>query len=110
MTRRKYYLSAAFAGLFAISASAADAADKVKIGILVPLSGPTAQFGINIRNGVELALEDMKASGDTKALAANVELVYADVPAPNAAASAAQRLISQDGVVGIIGSFVSSIT
>ncbi len=31
-------------------------------------------------------------------------------PAPNAAAAATQRLISQDGVVGIVGSFVSSIT
>lgn len=110
MTRRKYYLAAAFAGLLAISASVAEAADKVKIGILIPLSGPTAQFGINIRNGVELALEDVKAAGGIKSLGADVELVYADVPAPNAAASAVQRLISQDGVVGIIGSFVSSIT
>jgi branched-chain amino acid transport system substrate-binding protein len=111
MTRHRYYLSAAISGLLAISASVADAADKVKIGILVPLSGPTAQFGINIRNGVELALEDVKAAGGIKSLGgAEVELVYADVPAPNAAASAAQRLISQDGVVGIIGSFVSSIT
>lgn len=110
MSRRTFYLSAAVAGALALSASIAIAADKVKIGILVPLSGPTAQFGINIRNGVELALEDMKASGDTKALAADVELVYADVPAPNAAAAALQRLVSQDGVVGIIGSFVSSTT
>lgn len=110
MFRRKSYLSAALVGALALSATIANAADKVKIGILVPLSGPTAQFGINIRNGVELALEDMKTSGDAKALAANVELVYADVPAPNAAAAAVQRLVSQDGVVGIIGSFVSSTT
>jgi branched-chain amino acid transport system substrate-binding protein len=96
--------------LLALPASVAGAADAVKIGILVPLSGPTAQFGINIRNGVELALEDVKAAGGIKSLGADVELVYADVPAPSAAASAVQRLISQDGVVGVIGSFVSSIT
>ncbi len=96
--------------MLALPASVAGAADAVKIGILVPLSGPTAQFGINIRNGVELALEDVKAAGGIKSLGADVELVYADVPAPSAAASAVQRLISQDGVVGVIGSFVSSIT
>jgi branched-chain amino acid transport system substrate-binding protein len=110
MPHRKLLLSAALAGLLAISASIVQAADKVKIGILVPLSGPAAQFGINIRNGVELALEDVKAAGGIKSLSADVELVYADVPAPNAAASAVQRLISQEGVVGIIGSFVSSTT
>jgi branched-chain amino acid transport system substrate-binding protein len=110
MLRRKTYLSAALASAMALSTTLASAADKVKIGILVPLSGPTAQFGINIRNGVELALEDMKANGDAKATANDVELVYADVPAPNAAAAAVQRLVSQDGVVGIVGSFVSSTT
>ncbi|MDR3469175.1 MAG: ABC transporter substrate-binding protein [Xanthobacteraceae bacterium] len=98
------------AALATLAASNAWSAEPVKIGILVPLSGPTAQFGNNIRNGVELALEDMKETGGLKALGADVELVYADVPAPNAAAAATQRLISQDGVVGIIGSFVSSIT
>ncbi len=108
--RKKFSLGFAFAALAALAASHAWSAEPVKVGILVPLSGPTAQFGINIRNGVELALEDMKQSGALKPLGADVKLVYADVPAPNAAAAATQRLISQDGVVGIIGSFVSSIT
>lgn len=98
------------AAAFGLSVSSASAADPVKIGVLVPLSGPTAQFGINVRNGVELALEDVKAAGGIKSLGANVELVYADVPAPNAAAAAVQRLVSQENVVGIVGSFVSSIT
>jgi branched-chain amino acid transport system substrate-binding protein len=88
----------------------APAAEPVKIGVLVPLSGSTSQFGINTRNGVRLALEDIKAAGGIKSLGADVELVYADVPAPNAAAAAVQRLVSQDKVVGIVGSFVSSTT
>lgn len=108
--RKKLSLGAGLVALAALIGSHAWSAEPVKIGVLVPLSGPTAQFGINIRNGVELALEDMKESGALKDLGADVELVYADVPAPNAAAAATQRLISQDGVVGIIGSFVSSIT
>jgi branched-chain amino acid transport system substrate-binding protein len=103
---------AAVAGIAAFGASFeyAPAAEPVKIGVLVPLSGSTSQFGINTRNGVRLALEDIKAAGGIKSLGADVELVYADVPAPNAAAAAVQRLVSQDKVVGIVGSFVSSTT
>lgn len=111
MMRRKLMLAAAaFVAATGTGLCGARAADPVKIGVLVPLSGPTSQFGINVRNGVELALEDVKAAGDIKSLGADVQLVYADVPAPNAAAAAVQRLVSQDKVVGIIGSFVSSTT
>ncbi len=108
--RRRVSFGIVLVAVAAFAGAQAFAADPVKIGVLVPLSGPTAQFGINVRNGVELALEDMKDSGALKALGADVQLVYADVPAPNAASAATQRLISQDGVVGIVGSFVSSIT
>ncbi|MGY4505805.1 branched-chain amino acid transport system substrate-binding protein [Bradyrhizobium sp. GM24.11] len=93
-----------------IVGSQAWGAEPVKIGVLIPLSGSMAQFGGNVRNGVELALEDMKESGALASLGAPVELVYADVPAPNAAGAATQRLISQAGVVGIVGAFASSIT
>jgi len=90
---------------------AAQAQQPVKIGVPLPLSGPNAQFGINIRNGLDLALADINAAGGIKSLGgAKVELVFADVPAPNAAGAATQRLISQDQVVGLVGSFVSSIT
>ncbi|WP_245200039.1 ABC transporter substrate-binding protein [Herbaspirillum sp. LeCh32-8] len=82
-------------------------AEKLKVGALFPLSGANAQFGANARNGMELALEDINKNrpADDK-----VELVFADVPTPNGAAAAVQRLVSQDGVAAIIGSFVSSIT
>jgi branched-chain amino acid transport system substrate-binding protein len=82
-------------------------AEVLKIGAIFPLSGANAQFGANARNGMELALEDINKN---RAAADKVQLVFADVPAPNGAAAAVQRLVSQDGVVGIIGSFVSSIT
>lgn len=84
----------------------AASAETVNIGIVLPLSGPNAQFGINAKNGIEQALEDIKPSLGSL----DVKLVYADVPAPNAAAAAVQRLVSQNQVVGIVGSFVSSIT
>jgi len=88
--------------------SAPALAEKVNIGVVLPLSGANAQFGISSRNGIELALADMKSQGKLGDL--DVNLVYADVPAPNAAGAAVQRLISQNQVVGVVGSFVSSIT
>lgn len=101
---RKFAISiAAVASL--TGASFQTSAETVKIGVVLPLSGPNAQFGINARTGIEMALEDIKSKGDV-----DVQLVYADVPEPNAAASAVQRLVSRERVVGIVGSFASSIT
>src|SRR5690625_2394655 len=88
-----------------VGASFQVSAETVKIGVVLPLSGPSAQFGINARTGIEMAPEGIKEKGDV-----DVELVYADVPEPNAAASAVQRLVSRERVVGIVGSFASSIT
>lgn len=105
---RSCRLAAVFA-TFALGC--AHAQEVVKIGVVLPLSGPNAQFGQNSRNGIELALADINGSGGVKSLGgAKVELVYADVPAPGAAAAATQRLVSQDKVVGVVGAFASSIT
>ncbi|ANY14593.1 ABC transporter substrate-binding protein [Bordetella pseudohinzii] len=90
----------------ALLGPAAASAETVNIGIVLPLSGPNAQFGINAKNGIEQALQDIKPGLGSL----DVKLVYADVPAPNAAAAAVQRLVSQNQVVGIVGAFVSSIT
>src|ERR671919_40645 len=38
-------------------------AATVKIGAASPLTGPQAHIGIDIRNGVQLAIEDANASG-----------------------------------------------
>ncbi len=102
MLRKLAICLAAAASLSGVSVQAH--AETVKIGVVLPLSGANAQFGINARNGIEMALEDLKAKG------ADVKLVYADVPEPNAAAAAVQRLVSRENVVGIVGSFASSIT
>ncbi|WP_138470576.1 ABC transporter substrate-binding protein [Poseidonocella sp. HB161398] len=95
----------------AAAAAAAETPGTVKVGVVLPLSGANAKFGATSRNGIELALQGINAAGGIKGLGgARLELVYADVPTPNAAGSAVQRLVMQDKVVGVIGSFVSSIT
>ncbi|AMS45177.1 ABC transporter substrate-binding protein [Aminobacter aminovorans] len=84
----------------------------INVGVVLPLSGPSAQFGINSKNGLELAVEELNAAGGIKALGgAQIRLIVADsTSAPTAAATAAQRLIAQNEVVAVIGAYVSSLT
>lgn len=100
----------AFVSVMAWSSALAQA-PTVKVGIVLPLSGPNAQFGQNSRAGIEMALERINKAGGIASLnGAKLELVYADVPAPGAAAAATQRLVSQDKVVAVVGAFASGIT
>lgn len=92
-------------------AGTARAADDVVVGVIQPLSGPNAQFGIGAQRGTELAAQMINAAGGIKALGgAKIKLVAADVPTPNTAAATTQRLISQNGVSAVVGAFVSSTT
>jgi branched-chain amino acid transport system substrate-binding protein len=115
MNRRAFLKSLAGAGALSAGAAAPPAfgaAKPVNIGVILPLSGPNAQFGINSRNGIEFAADDVNAAGGIKVLGgAKINLVVADAaPTPAAAAAAAQRLVAQNDVTAVIGAFVSSLT
>ncbi|MEW6123659.1 MAG: ABC transporter substrate-binding protein [Pseudomonadota bacterium] len=102
---------AAGAVAFSLFAEPVRAAEDVVVGVIQPLSGPNAQFGIGAQRGTELAAEMINAAGGIKSLGgAKIKLVAADVPTPNTAASTTQRLISQNGVSAVVGAFVSSTT
>jgi branched-chain amino acid transport system substrate-binding protein len=84
----------------------------INIGVIQPLSGANAQFGINCRNGIELAADEINAAGGIKALGgAKINLVVSDATSnPTTSASAAQRLIAQNELTAVIGAFASSLT
>ena len=97
-------LSAMVLGALVTCQTSVPAQESIKIGVVMPLSGPNAQFGRNSLNGIQLALDDVNGAGGIKSLGgAKIELAVADVPQPSAAAAAPQRLISQDNLVGVIG-------
>lgn len=101
------------AGTFASLPMAAQAQPKeINVGVILPLSGANAQFGINSRNGIELVADEINAAGGIKSLGgARIKLTVADgTSTPTTAASVAQRLISQNEVVAILGAFASSLT
>jgi branched-chain amino acid transport system substrate-binding protein len=83
----------------------AAAQGRVKIGALVPLTGPLAEFGGNFQKGAQLALDHLKAGG------LDLELVVADsetsaVPAQ----AAARKLVLVDKVPVLLGAAASGVT
>ena len=84
----------------------------INIGVIQPLSGANAQFGVNSRNGIELVADAINASGGIKALGgAKINLVVSDATSnPSTASAVAQRLITQNELTAILGAFVSSLT
>ena len=103
--------TAAFlAAPYVISSSRAEA-PAVNVGVIMPLSGPNAQFGINGRNGIELAADEINAAGGIAELGgAKINLVVADATStPTTAGNVAQRLIQQD-ITAVLGAFASSLT
>ena len=112
-TRRGVLLGAAAASSAALLSRRATAQPPtVNVGVVLPLSGANAQFGLNSRNGIELVAEEINAAGGIKALGGvKINLVVADATStPTTAATVAQRLITQNEVTAILGAFASSLT
>lgn len=99
MIRRHFLLAGA--AVAALAAGPALAADTVKVGILLPMSGPFSQYGKQMQNGIELFL---KSHGDTVA-GKQIRIVIKDDGgiAPDRARRAAQDLIVRDKVDVLAG-------
>ena len=81
--------------------------DVVKIGVLAPLTGPSAADGEEFVRGVEWAVEEANAKGGVKGY--TFEVVVADVKDHSAAnvSSATERLLGTDGVHIILTGYAS---
>ena len=80
----------------------------VKIGSASPLTGPQAHIGIDIRNGVQLAVEDLNAASvEIGGKKVKFELVSEDDEAnPTKATTVAQKLVDAK-VAAVVGHFNS---
>lgn len=92
------------------SASTALAQQAVKIGLAIPLTGPTAGYGKDGRMGAELAAAEINAAGGILGKR-QIELIYEDEKGtPQDGVAAVQKLMSQSGAKAIIAGMNSSIT
>ena len=79
-----------------------------RVGTILPLTGPLAKNGIKNFDGVKIATE--MANDEGGVLGKKIVLVSADAPDPQAAASEANRLITNEKVTAIIGTQASSLS
>ncbi|MDI3470048.1 MAG: ABC transporter, substrate-binding protein (cluster 4, leucine/isoleucine/valine/benzoate) [Pseudolabrys sp.] len=93
---RKSLLLAGAVALAAVYATAASAADPIKIGVIAAYSGQFADTAAQIDNGIKLY---MKQHGDTVA-GRKIEIIRKDTggPNPDAAKRLAQELVVRDKV------------
>jgi len=97
---------AVMATLVALLASVA-VAKEIKVGAIMPMSGPLAAYGQVTWEGIELAneLQPTLKNGDT------IKLVLVDNKGDKVeTATTTTRLISSDGVVAILGALTSTNT
>lgn len=97
-----------FIPLLSFAAGTQEPAGPIKIGVIQPLTGPIAFDGQSAVKGAELAAKEINAAGGILG-GRMIELVVEDgacVPAQSV--SAAEKLITKDGVVAIAGAFCSS--
>ena len=87
----------------ASTGGATSAGGSAKIGVIAYLSGGGAAYGEAIRQGLELARDEINAQGKVK-----IELAFEDSKGEkNEAINAANKLIHKDNVVAIIGPTLS---
>src|SRR3974390_3025424 len=90
---------------------AANAQETLKIGVIADLSGAAAVWGQAVQGGVELAAKETNAAGGLKVGGKTYKLeviAYDDQYQAAKAVTAANRLIDQDGVKFIMGTFSSA--
>jgi len=88
---------------FAHSASA-----QVKLGVAGPITGGSAAFGAQLKNGVEQAVEDINAAGGI--LGQKIQVFVGDDRAdPKEGVSVANKFVG-DGVKFVVGHFNSGVT
>ena len=120
ITRRNVLLGATAVAALAPIASRAQTSEVV-IGVLYPLSGASAQQGVDAQKAYEAALEVInknhefdlpmaKGEGLSGLGGAKIRLVYADHQGdPQKGRAEAERLITQEKVCAIVGTYQSSV-
>jgi branched-chain amino acid transport system substrate-binding protein len=96
---------------------------EVKIGVILPLSGPLSSIGKNLKEGAELGADMVNGKypgigisisgweGIPGMGGARIKLIFADSRGdPSWGAEQAKRLIKEEKVVGLLGSFQSAVT
>ena len=90
------------AALLSVTTGPAIAQEKLKIGVIVTLSGPAAALGAQVRDGFTLAVKDLggkMAGRDVEVIAVDDELK------PDGAVTKVKGLLERDKVDFVVGRY-----
>ena len=97
---------AGLAVLLSVAAGQAAAQEKIKVGVIVTLSGPAAALGSQVRDGFALGVKDLGG----KMAGREVEVVVVDDELkPDGAVSKVKGLLERDKVDFVVGPIFSNI-
>jgi branched-chain amino acid transport system substrate-binding protein len=96
-----------FACFILATTLSAVAQEPIKIGVLLPFTGPLAKNGIENWEAMQIARDMINERGGVNGR--KIEYIQGDATNPNAAISETERLIAKDGVKITTGSFASPI-
>jgi branched-chain amino acid transport system substrate-binding protein len=104
---KKFLLATAASTLIASSASA----EEIKIGLMLGFSGPAESLAPDMAGGVRAAVKEVSDSGKFLG-GTTIALVEGDSTCVDAAVatSVAERMITADGISGLIGALCSGAT
>jgi branched-chain amino acid transport system substrate-binding protein len=89
-------------------ASAGTAAAQIKLGVAGPITGGSAAFGAQLKNGAEQAIEDINAAGGINGQKLQV-VIGDDVSDPKQGVSIANKFAAE-GVKMVVGHFNSGVS
>jgi len=108
---KKFLMATAATALMAGAAMAGSHGNEVKLGVILGFTGPIESLTPAMAAGAEMAMAEVTTSGKLMG-GAKVTPVRADSTCVDAGAAtaAAERLITSDGVKGIMGADCSGVT
>lgn len=90
------------------AAAPVSAADAIRLGYQLPLTGNTAQYGQDFKTAAEIALERFNASGR---LPVKVEIVFEDSRSDaKEGVAIARKFVDDEKIVGVLGDFTSGVS
>src|SRR3954454_11915053 len=102
----RHFRCAGLAILLSFAAGHAFAQEKLKIGVIVTLSGPAAALGQQVRDGFALAVKDLGGKMGSR----DIEVVVVDDELkPDAAVTKVKGLLERDKVDFVVGPIFSNI-
>lgn len=101
---------AAAAAVMVAGGTAVQADDgPLKLGALMPMTGDLQAYGQTSLNGIELAAQEINSAGGV--LGEDMEIELGDTQTnPQSGIDAAKKLVSIEGVSGIVGALSSGVT